>query len=282
MATGFFAGLCNRGSASFAPLVRRLAWHGATSHHHSPIHVAALLPKVGTQLFDCSTSRRLLAAGAVRFSTMTDQELSPRAQAILNFWFGEGWETAAPDDKRAEKFKIWFQGGPAVDAEIVDKFMPDCEALLSGECDSWVALPQGALAGIVLGDQLFRNAFRGQAKMYAADGRVLGWAKALMASGADRQLLPIQRVFVYMPLMHSEELADQEECVARFEALAQECAEGGLPNMAEMAQGNVKYAKSHLDVVQRWGRFPHRNAILERPSTEEEAAGIAAGTIAKW
>lgn len=133
-----------------------------------------------------------------------------------------------------------------------------------------------------VGDQLFRNAFRGTAKMYAADDQVLAWAKALLSSGADRQLKPIQRVFVRMPLMHSEVLADQNECVETFKQLGAECEAAGWAEMAAMCQENVKYAVSHRDVVEKWGRFPHRNAILSRESTPEEAAGIAAGTIPKW
>ncbi|KAL4426987.1 hypothetical protein ABPG77_009548 [Micractinium sp. CCAP 211/92] len=206
----------------------------------------------------------------------------PRALAILDYWFGEGWATADPDDTRPQKAQVWFQGGPQVDAEIVSLFSPDCEALLAGQYDSWPAQPLGALAGIILGDQLFRNAFRGTAEMYAADGRVLSWAKQLMASGADKQLLPIQRVWVYMPLMHSEELADQDECISQFQGLSSQCSTAGWPAMAKMTLENVKYAQAHREVVAKWGRFPHRNAILGRQNTAEEAEGIAAGTIPKW
>lgn len=102
-------------------------------------------------------------------------------------------------------------------------------------------------------------------------------------SGAAQELSPIQQVWTIMPLMHSEALADQEQCVARFKALAEECEAqepGGA--MAKMAGMNHKYAVAHLDVVKQWGRFPHRNAILGRADTPEEAAGLAAGTIAKF
>ncbi|KAL4457960.1 hypothetical protein ABPG75_012825 [Micractinium tetrahymenae] len=208
--------------------------------------------------------------------------LPPRAQAVLDYWFGEGWTTAEPDDTRPQKAKVWFRGGPEVDVEIVSLFSPDCEALLAGAYDGWPAQPLGALAGIILGDQLFRNAFRGTAKMYAADERVLAWSKQLMASGTDKQLKPICRVWVYMALMHSEELADQDECIARFEGLSRECEAAGWPAMAKMTLENVKYAQAHREVVAKWGRFPHRNAILGRENTPEEAEGIAAGTIPKW
>lgn len=213
---------------------------------------------------------------------MAEMTPAPRAQAVLDYWFGEGWANARPDDTRPEKAKVWFRGGPEVDAEIVSLFLPDCEALLAGQYDGWRTQPLGALAGIILGDQLFRNAFRGTAKMYAADERVLAWAKQLVASGTDRQLAPIQRVWVYMPFMHSEELADQDECISQFDGLSRECEAAGWPAMAKMTLENVKYARAHREVVAKWGRFPHRNAILGRQNTSEEAQGIAAGTIPKW
>ncbi|PSC67458.1 hypothetical protein C2E20_8870 [Micractinium conductrix] len=180
--------------------------------------------------------------------------------------------------------KLWFMGGAEVDADIVRRFGADCQALIEGQYDGWAAqgTPQATLAAIVIGDQLCRNAFRGTAKMYAADPRVLGWAKGLLASGGDAQLLPIQRPFVYLPLMHSEVLEDQEECIARYEKLAAECEARGLADVGKLAKEGTQYAKAHRDVVARWGRFPHRNAILGRDNTPDEAEGIAAGTIPKW
>ena len=96
-------------------------------------------------------------------------------------------------------------------------------------------------------------------------------------------MAPLQRVWVYMPYMHSEVLADQEECVRLFSALAGECA--ALPGgdaLATMAAQNIHYAELHRDVVQKWGRFPHRNSLLGRESTPEEVAGLADGSIGKW
>ena len=103
------------------------------------------------------------------------------------------------------------------------------------------------------------------------------------ASGRDRQLKPIERVWVYMPFMHSEAVADQEECVRLFNAMGEEAAAmPGGEGLAKMLANNSKYAVAHLDVVKQWGRFPHRNAILARDSTPEEAAAMAAGTIASF
>lgn len=95
---------------------------------------------------------------------------------------GDGWETAAPDDTRPDKRGIWFQGGPEVDADIVSRFKRDCEALLHGDYDAWQRQPLEALAGIIVGDQLARNVYRGTARMYAADPKALAWSKALLVS----------------------------------------------------------------------------------------------------
>ena len=130
--------------------------------------------------------------------------MHPRAQSVLDFWFGPGWDAAPPTDTRAEKMPMWFSGKPELDAEIVAAFGDDCEALLRGEYDGWAAPgapPVETLAAILVGDQLARNAFRGTPKMFAADEKALGWALALADSGRDKALTPVQRVFAYMPLM---------------------------------------------------------------------------------
>jgi uncharacterized protein (DUF924 family) len=130
--------------------------------------------------------------------------MHPRAQSVLDFWFGPGWEAAPPTDTRAEKMGMWFSGKPELDAEIVAAFGADCEALLRGEYDAWAAPdaePAEALAAILVGDQLARNAFRDTPKMFAADEKTLAWALALADSGRDKALTPVQRVFAYMPLM---------------------------------------------------------------------------------
>lgn len=109
--------------------------------------------------------------------------MNPRAQEVLDFWFGPGWEAAPPSDSFPARSKVWFQGGPEVDAEITQRFGGLCEGLLRRELDGWQA--EGAttaLAAILVGDQMFRNAFRGTAKMYAADPKVLPWTKALVVS----------------------------------------------------------------------------------------------------
>jgi len=211
--------------------------------------------------------------------------LHPRAQTILDFWLGEGWESAAANDGRPEKMKVWFQGGPDVDVLIRDTFGNDCQALLRGEYDAW---QQGgnvheSVAGIILGDQFFRNVYRDTAQMYAADPKVLPWAKALVAAGKHKELKFFERVWVQLPFMHSENLADQEQCVQLYEDLVAEMqAMADAEGPTKLATLSLDYAKAHRDVVAKWGRFPHRNSIVGRESTPEELEGLKEGTIAKF
>ena len=113
-------------------------------------------------------------------------QMDPRAHRVLEYWFGEGFETADATDGRSSRSKIWFQGSAEIDAEIIEKFGEDCNALIHGEeLDHWQANTGNvleALAGIIIGDQYCRNVFRGTANMYAADHKVLPWTKALVVS----------------------------------------------------------------------------------------------------
>lgn len=186
-------------------------------------------------------------------------------QTVLTYWFGE-----QSDDQAviAEKGSLWFRGGPAVDAEITARFNQTVVAAAAGELDAWAETPTGALALIVLLDQFTRNIYRGTAQMYDADPKARALADGLVRAGLDQQLRPIERVFVYLPFEHHEDLASQDRSVALFEALAAE-----RPDMA----GYVQYAESHRTVIRDFGRFPHRNPLLGRLSTPEEEAYLAAG-----
>ncbi len=174
---------------------------------------------------------------------------------VLDFWFG----TADAFDAR------WFNGGQAFDREIGERFGATIDAALAGELDAWTATTDGALALIVVLDQFTRNVHRGTPRAFAGDARALALAQALIAGGADRALPPLRRWFVYLPLEHAEDLALQDACVARFEALL---AEAGAQR--EAIASALDYARRHRDVIARFGRFPHRNAILGRASTAEE------------
>lgn len=180
------------------------------------------------------------------------------ARAVLDFWFGA--PGSATDGKpRAE----WFRKSDAFDREIERRFAALIERALAGGLRGWDAQPQSALARILLLDQFTRNVFRDTPRAFAGDALALAAAQALVASGFDRALSPQQRAFVYLPFEHAEDPALQDVSLRLFTRLAAE---------AEGFEGSLDYAKSHHAIIERFGRFPHRNAILERASTPEELA----------
>lgn len=176
---------------------------------------------------------------------------------VLDFWFG-----AAPRVQRAE----WFRKDAAFDAAIRARFGATIEAALAGALTDWDAVPQGALARIVVLDQFTRNAFRDTARAFAGDALALAAARALVERGDDRRLDPLERVFAYLPFEHAEDGAMQARSLALFGALARE-----VPALA----GFEDYARRHAVVIERFGRFPHRNTALGRTSTADEAAYLA-------
>ena len=175
-------------------------------------------------------------------------------EAVLDFWFGAG-----PQVWR----KIWFVRDADFDTACA-RFAPAREAALAGAHDAWAETPRGVLALLILLDQLSRNLFRGQAEAFAADPRARDIARAALERGFDRALTPIERVFLYLPVMHAEDLADQDLSVALCEALPP--IEG-----ASVAE----HARRHRDVIRRFGRYPHRNAALGRASMPDELAYLA-------
>jgi len=183
--------------------------------------------------------------------------MDPRAAEVLDYWFGPA--ASASDEPRA----LWFTKRDETDREIAERFGRLVDAALAGGLRDWDATPSGALARILLLDQFTRNVFRGRAKSFEGDGLALAASRALRAAGRDRLLPPLQRAFVIMPFEHAEDLACQDEAVARFTDLARE---------APALQGMLDYAHRHRDVIARFGRFPHRNHVLGRSSTPEEQA----------
>lgn len=176
---------------------------------------------------------------------------------VLDFWFGAPGSplhgTARPE---------WFRKDPAFDAQIRTRFGATLEQVLSGGLAEWCTDAAGTLALILVLDQFTRNAFRDTPRAFAGDARALALARTLVDSGAHRSLARHPRAFTYLPFEHAEDLATQQQSVALYEALAAE-----FPDAAE----ELDYAIRHRDIVARFGRFPHRNAILGRESTPEEA-----------
>jgi len=174
-------------------------------------------------------------------------------QEILDFWFGTG------SDHGKER-KFWFIKDKEFDEEVQSRFLSTYEAATTGELDHWKESPDSCLALILLLDQFPRNMFRNSPQAFATDEKVLNIAKYAVKQGYDLQLLPVERWFIYLPFEHSENLEHQRQAVALFETLQDD------PNSAS----SIDYAKRHLEVIKRFGRFPHRNAILGRKSTAEE------------
>lgn len=176
------------------------------------------------------------------------------ASEVLSFWFGE---PGSADYLRPRA--LWFTKSDATDRLIAERFGPVIERALAGEHDDWAATPRGALALVIVLDQFTRNVFRGTPRAFAGDPRALAIATRLVDTSRDLALAPVERWFVYMPLEHSERLLDQYESVRLFERLA-----------ADGLDAPLDWARRHFEVVRRFGRFPHRNAILSRESTSEE------------
>jgi len=176
---------------------------------------------------------------------------------VLAFWFADG-----PTQYR----DAWFDATPEFDAGCVARFRDALRDARSGALDHWAEEPRGALALVILLDQLSRNIHRGTPEAYAADPQALAVARAALARGLDARLGPVERMFLYLPFEHAESLAEQEESVRLFE---------GLRGAFDSADAAIDAAHRHRDVVRRFGRFPHRNAVLGRASTPEEQAFIA-------
>jgi uncharacterized protein (DUF924 family) len=174
---------------------------------------------------------------------------------ILEFWFGP-----PPHVER----DVWFRKDSAFDATIRERFGAAIETALAGGYRGWVAAPQGALARVVLLDQFTRNAFRDTARAFAGDADALATAQRAIDARHDRSLDLHERWFLYMPFVHAEDCAAQERSVALFSRLADEGLESPL-----------EWAERHAAIIRRFGRFPHRNAILGRESTAEEIAFLA-------
>ena len=170
---------------------------------------------------------------------------------VLDFWFGQG------------DGELWFKRSVAFDAAVRTALAEDYERAAAGACDAWAETAEGCLALILLLDQVPRNLFRDDPRAFATDARALAVARKAVAAGFDRRLpSQSQRMFLYLPLEHSERLADQEDCCRLMAALDEH------PAWAE-------WAERHRDVIARFGRFPHRNAVLGRDSSAAEKAFLA-------
>lgn len=187
------------------------------------------------------------------------------AVELLEHWFGQagdGWTISA------DRIELWFGRSDETDADLRRRFGRLHERASAGELSSWEADPRSKLALLLLFDQLSRNLHRGTPDAFANDPRALGLAREMIDRGEDRELRPIERPFVYLPLEHAEDLEAQHRAVEAFRALRDEAPEAARAGYETL----LDYAERHLVVIERFGRFPHRNAILGRESTTEEEA----------
>lgn len=189
---------------------------------------------------------------------------------VLDFWFGDGLQRDWPSQDHNE---LWFGGGPAQDDAIRQRFGALVDEALSGGLTDWEADPRSRLALIVLLDQLSRNVHRGQRRAFDGDARAQRLSRLSLAEGMDTALTPAGRVFLYMPLMHAEHLDLQDECVARFQQLV----DNSPSPLRDKLANNLRFAVVHRDIVAKFGRFPHRNAVLGRETTPEENAFLKNG-----
>ena len=173
-------------------------------------------------------------------------------QEVTDFWF-----VLAPEQ--------WWKADPELDEDVRARFLPLWREQRMGTADAFLSSPEEALAAIILFDQLPRNMFRGHADSFATDHLALQIAKRGIDLGYDERLEPPKRGFFYMPFQHSEDLGDQQRSIGLFTALGD--------------ADQLRFAKKHHDVVERFGRFPHRNAMLGRKPRADE---IEAGNVVPW
>ncbi len=182
---------------------------------------------------------------------------------VLWFWLGDVDGDGLADEALTQR---WWRKDADFDHEISAKFEPTWQAIMAGDREAWLEEPHSRLAYIIVLDQFSRNMFRGTPRAFEGDAKALGVAADGVKAGVDRTLHGHERVFFYMPFMHSEELAMQERCVELFSAFRDQ-SEG---RVRQIVADNLDFARRHRDIVARWGRFPHRNAVLGRTSTPAE------------
>lgn len=185
------------------------------------------------------------------------------AAEIIEFWFGPTAEDHVVAERQAE---LWWGKSAPIDQQIGDRFQAVVDSALNGQLDAWASSPTGRLALVITLDQFTRTIWRDSDRAFSGDEQALKLSLESLQNGQDVKLSPIQRVFLYMPLEHAESLEHQDQSVEMFRALA-----ASAPKAAsKIFDGYVDFAVRHQEIVARFGRFPHRNALLGRNSTSEE------------
>jgi len=191
-----------------------------------------------------------------------------RIEIILDYWF-EGIDEHTVLSGDSQIVKRWFVKDEQVDVEIEKQFGPDLIKARKGKFNDWVQTPRGRLALIILFDQFSRNIYRDSPKAFDKDLQALEYCLRSIKDGADEKLTLIERIFLYMPMMHSENLKVQEKGLEYFGRLVK-IAEENQDKNADYFKYTVDYAQKHYDIIERFQRFPHRNEIFNRRSTPSE------------
>lgn len=184
---------------------------------------------------------------------------------VLDFWFGP---SASASEIARRQRKLWFGKLPIYDQIVVERFSSTLVSAKAGQLDHWSSTPRGRLALIVVLDQFPHHIHRDQPEAFASDSQALVLSMAALSAREDLQLMPIERVFLYLPLEHAETMEMQDLSVTLYEKLAREATDEDRALFNDF----LKYARQHREVVRRFGRFPHRNALLGRVSSPEEIA----------
>ncbi len=192
------------------------------------------------------------------------------AMPVLGYWLGDALQRGWPSQSRSA---LWFGGGKQQDEAITRRFGALVGHALAGGLTEWEQTPLGRLALVILLDQFTRNMFRGQGRAFSGDARAQALARDALQQAWDLALPGAGAVFLYMPLMHAEDLALQDQCVSCFEALLTRSPTERQQDL----QGNLAFARQHRDILARFGRFPHRNAALGRPDSVQEAEFLRDG-----
>ncbi len=196
-------------------------------------------------------------------------QTSERADAIVAYWLGNSNLGPAEFDQQSRR---WYYASPETDQAIRDQFSSDLSEAELGELDDWVQSKQGMLALVILLDQFSRNLYRGTADAFRNDTRAQQLLTAFIATGQDQTMTVPERLLVYHPYLHAEDAELQQQIVGFYDAMLPSVEARWRP----VVERSARYSREHADVISRFGRFPHRNEILGRPSTTEELAFLAA------
>lgn len=192
-------------------------------------------------------------------------------QDVLDFWFGDAANAKAEDLK--SDFQRWFQGGKELDKEIKTRFGKAVKQAAADDLAIWENTTEGKLALIILLDQFTRNVYRGTAKAFAYDAKALRICQKQIESGADKDRSWAERGFTYMPMQHAEDPKVQQQGIEAYMGLIED-----TPNdLKKVVTGFLLSAREHKSIVDKFGRFPHRNKVMERESTDEELIYLATG-----